>query len=49
VKNQGDLQRSMKTGKRLKAKRPVFHKGKKEDPGNNVTIIFTSAGKRTSS
>ena len=32
----------MKTGKRLKAKRPVFHKGKKENPGNNMTVIVAS-------
>lgn len=41
VKSRGDPWMFMKTGKRLEAKRPTLHKGKKEDPNMpfNVTSV----------
>lgn len=42
VKNQCGLQKSVKTGKRLRAETPIFHKGKEDNPGNNMIVTVTS-------
>lgn len=42
MENQDHLHKSMMTGKRLRAEAPIFRKGRRENPGNNMIVTVTS-------